>query len=755
MYESSYQILLDPTLLFLSFFNPPPPHPTHPPMPSTKSKRRSRRGVEQDDTVATSGVYHCLGHRCDREYNTLHSIKRHIRNKHLQHSIFVCLEGAEKCDYHTDRRDAHFKHLHEAHPGKYEYECETGGCQKAFPTLQALQEHLPCFPYECRLDECTLNFPHYRSRESHQREAHPHIDLVRHQVDTYVGLGPRPTAISVILPPSASPPQLATSYIRSSFTHSENNFSQESSAVSLATSSADGGLPGSNLSVSSDELLYGSSIGPSASGVDRETSTVDSETIRSETPIGTGHGSAVSSACGLDEHTSMVDSETIRSETPLGAGSGFGESLSSSSQWRFGGEDMVGLSSGPSVVAAEVHNVNDAIRYVRPGVFEFRVRHVVAAPDHQPIHKETLVFKEDAYLNAKEGVVMTPDNSEMAAEPRYWLDGNIKTPFRRQDHLPLMRAHYKIPDDADTLEWLRKLMDREDCPFSIPPRDCTVCQRALTPENCDLIVSKDPFRPLMYFYSCQGCLRSKGIKRRSGFEGFSAGWASNKWRGFGSVINARATALMLAFQPAVMGSLEFTEGELSVLIERSRNARLACFYTGRPLSFELPRSQAHSLSIDRTTFVEGRSLPYWHKDQVIVSTGRFLNCFFEDLTMEERLCIFDDLDLHWDQRKSDGDEALCRVERLWRDHEQEPDTWAKSDDIMEMEKDSKVDDDYKDYNDDYKDYNNDYKDYNNDYNYNYDDDDDDDDWLRVRGKNINWQERYRAFCDGKKPGRVK
>lgn len=116
--------------------------------------------------------------------------------------------------------------------------------------------------------------------------------------------------------------------------------------------------------------------------------------------------------------------------------------------------------------------------------------------------------------------------------------------------------------------------------------------------------------------------------------------------------------------------------------------------------------------------------------------------------MEERLCIFDDLDLHWDQRKSDGDEALCRVERLWRDHEQESDAWAKSDDIMEMEKDSRVDDDYKDYNDDYKDYNN-------DYNYNYDDDDDDDDWLRVRGKNITWQERYRAFCDGKKPGRVK
>src|SRR5690349_7033113 len=35
----------------------------------------------------------------------------------------------------------------------------------------------------------------------------------------------------------------------------------------------------------------------------------------------------------------------------------------------------------------------------------------------------------------------------MAAEPRYWLDGNIKTPFRRQDvtnYCELIRSRYRV-----------------------------------------------------------------------------------------------------------------------------------------------------------------------------------------------------------------------------------------------------------------------------------------------------------------------
>ncbi|KAF9291143.1 hypothetical protein BGZ88_007060 [Linnemannia elongata] len=109
-------------------------------------------------------------------------------------------------------------------------------------------------------------------------------------------------------------------------------------------------------------------------------------------------------------------------------------------------------------------------------------------------------------------------------------------------------------------------------------------------------------------------------------------------QGFGSMTSARVTALILAFQSAVMGSLEPTDDELSVLIERSRIAQSLSPFQGSD-----------------------------HKGETLDIRG-------------------------WDQRKADGDGALCPVERLWSHHEQESDTRTESDGVEEMEKDIKDDD---------------------------------------------------------------
>lgn len=85
-------------------------------------------------------------------------------------------------------------------------------------------------------------------------------------------------------------------------------------------------------------------------------------------------------------------------------------------------------------------------------------------------------------------------------------------------------------------------------------------------------------------------LALKGRKMAIGIRRILHSLGEHQVQGFGSMTSARVTALILAFQSAVMGSLEPTDDELSVLIERSRIAQ--------------------SLSVDRTTFVDGRSLSF-------------------------------------------------------------------------------------------------------------------------------------------------
>ncbi|KAG0207624.1 hypothetical protein BGX33_006751 [Mortierella sp. NVP41] len=79
-------------------------------------------------------------------------------------------------------------------------------------------------------------------------------------------------------------------------------------------------------------------------------------------------------------------------------------------------------------------------------------------------------------------------------------------------------------------------------------------------------------------------------------------------------------------------------------------ATLVRFYTGRSLDSDRSTPGWNNLSIDRATFIDGKSLSYAHANQVMVTTSAFLNRY---------AALLDDLQENWDD-----DAVLDQIENL-------------------------------------------------------------------------------------------
>lgn len=103
-------------------------------------------------------------------------------------------------------------------------------------------------------------------------------------------------------------------------------------------------------------------------------------------------------------------------------------------------------------------------------------------------------------------------------------------------------------------------------------------------------------------------------------------WASHQQESFESRVSAQQTGMTILVQGFACDPAKYEQIELVYLHSLVKKSKPRCFWTGVELALTPDTPPRMKLSVDRTTFVDGRALGYGSKDQVLVAASHFSRC---------------------------------------------------------------------------------------------------------------------------------